>query len=1206
MHELAKTSATPLVERVLREQFERWHSGERVSAEEFFHRYPGLLDHAEDTLDVVVAEFVLREELGEAPTLEEFLSRFPQFQEPLERHVELEHALERAVPTEADGYGPVERIVHAPSALAEPNGIRVPGYEIIGELGRGGMGVVYKAQHTTLHRTVALKLLANLSLARPEDVARFRIEGEALASLQHPHVVRLYEVGEWRYSEAMAIPFLAMEFVEGGSLDRVLNGQPQSPRVAAAFVEKLARATHAAHQRGIIHRDLKPANILLQESEIQSSKSERDHGPGVSDFGFRISDFTPKVSDFGLAKILHRDPHLTQTGTMLGTPSYIAPEQIEGSPAALTPACDVYALGAILFELLTGKPPFTAATPLRLLALVKSEEPVPPSSRRRIPFDLDTICLKCLRKDPRQRYASAEALADDLRRFLAGEPIRARPTPWWERGWKWARRRPAAAALIGVIGLALLSLAGGGLWYQKQLQAALMTAERERDRATAGYRLARQAVADYFTQVSESKLLGKESLQPLRKELLTAALKYYQEFLRQQGNDPTLRAELAQAYQRVAWITNAIGSKEDALAAYQKARDAFAELYHSAPCDPTYPFEWASCCDMIGRLQGETGQPADALRSHAQALAVWDALLKAQPAEPCWKTSWANSRMYSGFTYRQIGQLNEALRAHEEAQAMRAQLVQQQPGDLYFEGEYATGHINVGLVLELLDRPAEAVRSYEQARVLFEQLARRNSTEEAFLRSALAKSHSCLANAHAALGKSEEALRLHECAREHLEQLVQANPSVTDYQCELAMTCLALAKLERASGRWQAAQRAGQRANDLLNKLVQANPTVPSFQEKLATSYADLGRCRHQGEQPAAAVDHFEQAHRIGAKLVQDHPKEVEFQASLAATLQDLGRLCVDLRQPAQAQQAYTEAQGLCEELVRAQPGVPRYRCCLANVYYHLGLFHAAYHRPAEALRFHEQGRILLDQLIQTRPAVVAFQSYLAQSQVEVGNAHFAAGHLAEAISCYERARATAENILQAHPQRAEDLGTLGIAWGNRAVVLRRLGRSGEALEAFRQAVVHQRRAVGQAPQAVRYRRWLSNHYAGSAAALRDLHRPSDASDAIEERRQLWPHDVREQLVAAWEFVQCIPLVGQGKPELSPEDLGQQQRHAGRAVDAFRQALARIAHRILPVAEFVRIRALVRPNSHKFGYGAPCGLRNFDGAVLRSAESHVG
>jgi serine/threonine protein kinase/tetratricopeptide (TPR) repeat protein len=1169
MHELAKTSANPLVERVLREQFERWASGERVSAEEFFHRYPGLLDCAEDTLDVIVAEFVLREELGEAPTFEEFLSRFPQFQEPLRRHIELEHALERTTPTEADGYRPVRRAGRAPSTPAERNGIRVPGYEILGELGRGGMGVVYKAQHTTLRRTVALKLLAHLSLARPEDAARFQIEGEALASLQHPHVVRLYEVGEWRNSEAMTIPFLAMEFVEGGSLDRVLNGQPQSPRMAAAFVEKLARAAHAAHQRGVIHRDLKPANILLAaDPEARpTSGAGLAHPTPADDPPSQLGDYEPKISDFGLARILHRDPHLTQTGTMLGTPSYIAPEQIEGSPAALTPACDVYALGAILFELLTGKPPFTAATPLRLLALVRSEEPVPPSSRRCIPFDLDSICLKCLRKDPRQRYASAEALADDLRRFRAGEPIRARPTPFWERGWKWARRRPAAAALIGVIGLALLSLAGGGLWYQKQLQAALRTAERERDRATAGYRLARQAVDEYFTQVSESKLLGKDSLQPLRKDLLTAALKYYQEFLRQQGDDPTLRAELAQAYQRMAWITNAIGSKEEALAAYEKARDAFAELSHSAPCDPTYPFKWASCCDMIGRLQGETGRPADALRSHAQALAVWDALLKAQPAEPCWKTSWANNRMYSGFIHRQMGQLNEALRAYEEAQAMRAQLVQHQPGDLYFEGEYATGHINVGSVLELLDRPAEAVRSYEQARVLFEQLARRNSTEEAFLRFGVAKSCSCLANAHAALGKSEEALRLRECAREHLEQLVQANPSVTDYQRELAMTYLDLARLERVSGRWQAAQRAGQRAHDLWNKLVQANPTVPSLQEKLATSYADLGRCRHQGGQPTAAVGDFEQARRIGAQLVQDHPKEIEFQTSLVATLQDLGRLCVDLRQPAQAQQAYTEAQGRCEKLVRAQPGVPRYRCCLANVYYHIGLFHAAYHRPAEALRFHEQGRGLLDQLVRTRPAVVAFQSYLAQSQVEVGNAHFAARHFAEAIRCYERARATAANILQAHPHRVKDLGTLGIAWGNRGVILRRLGQSEEALEAFRQAVVHQRRAVNYAPQAVQYRRWLSNHYAGSAAALRDLHRPSDASDAIEERRQLWPHDVRRQLVAAWGFVQCIPLVGQGKPDLSPEDLRQQQRHAGRALDAFRQALKCLGASVLRSAE---------------------------------------
>jgi serine/threonine protein kinase len=308
----------------------------------------------------------------------------------------------------------------------------IPGYEILGKLGQGGMGVVYKARQVRLNRVVALKVLRDGILAGPEQLARFQGEARAVARLQHPDIVQIYEVGEHE-----GRPYLALELVDGGSLAEKLNGTPLPPAEAARFVETLARATHHAHRQGIIHRDLKPANVLL------------------------TAGGTPKITDFGLAKDLEAEVFLSHTpsGTLLGTPSYMAPEQAWGKTGEVGPAADVYAMGAILYEALTGRPPFLASRLLEVLEQVRSQDPLPPARfRPKLPRDLGTICLKCLQKRPQGRYAGALDLAEDLRRFQAGEPIQARPTPLWERGWKWVRRRPTAAALAVVSGLASVLL----------------------------------------------------------------------------------------------------------------------------------------------------------------------------------------------------------------------------------------------------------------------------------------------------------------------------------------------------------------------------------------------------------------------------------------------------------------------------------------------------------------------------------------------------------------------------------------------------------------------------------------------------------------------------------------------------------------------------------------------------------------------------
>jgi serine/threonine-protein kinase len=276
---------------------------------------------------------------------------------------------------------------------------RIPGYEVEALLGRGGMGVVYRARHLRLNRPVALKMLLAGVYAGPDVQARFQREAEAVASLRHANIVQVHDVGDHE-----GRPYFTMEFVEGGSLAQALAGTPQPARQAAALLDTLAQAVQVAHQGGIVHRDLKPANILL------------------------TADGTPKITDFGLARRLENGAGLSQSGATLGTPSYMAPEQARGQRHAIGPAVDVYALGAVLYELLTGRPPFRGETPTETVLQVISQEPVPPSRlNAKVPHDLETICLKCLEKDPQRRYATAAALAEDLERFGQGKPIAARP-----------------------------------------------------------------------------------------------------------------------------------------------------------------------------------------------------------------------------------------------------------------------------------------------------------------------------------------------------------------------------------------------------------------------------------------------------------------------------------------------------------------------------------------------------------------------------------------------------------------------------------------------------------------------------------------------------------------------------------------------------------------------------------------------------------
>jgi WD40 repeat protein/Flp pilus assembly protein TadD len=354
---------------------------------------------------------------------------------------------------------------HAAAIPLAPDVVQVPGYEILKEVGRGGMGVVYHARQTSLNRLVALKMILDGGHASSDTLVRFLAEAEAVAALQHPHIVALHEFGRHH-----GLPYFTLEWMPGGSLADRLRGTPLPAAEAARLVEQLAHGIQHAHERGIIHRDLKPANVLL------------------------AADGTPKIADFGLVKRLEVGSGLTATGAIMGTPEYMAPEQARGQSKGVGPAADVYALGAVLYECLTGRPPFKAATRVDTILQVLGDDPVPPRRLQpQVPRDLETVCLKCLAKEPRRRYPTARELAEDLGRFLEGRPVRARRATAPGRLWRWCRRDPRTAGLLGALLLALVGgLAGvAAEWRRAEAKArdegdARQQAERAEGRARDG------------------------------------------------------------------------------------------------------------------------------------------------------------------------------------------------------------------------------------------------------------------------------------------------------------------------------------------------------------------------------------------------------------------------------------------------------------------------------------------------------------------------------------------------------------------------------------------------------------------------------------------------------------------------------------------------------------------------------------------------
>lgn len=684
----------------------------------------------------------------------------------------------------------------------------IPGFELLDELGRGGMGVVYRARQAQPSRLVAVKVMRTFGGDAPSTLARFRAEADAIARLEHPNIVRVYAVGETRDAH-----YIALELIEGDTLADRLNQGVMPARDAASLIAVLARAVHFAHEREILHRDLKPGNVLL------------------------AADGTPKLTDFGLAKRLDLAQGETKTGEILGTVAYMAPEQATGVTRNIGRGCDIHALGAMLYECLTGRRPFIGQETMETLTLVTTAEPVAP--RRldpNIPRDLETIALKCLEKLPRQRYATAAELADDLERWLHNLPIRARPAGTFERAIKWSRRRPAAALTIAVAVLAPLAALAGLVWHNGRLGEQLALTEQQRSRAEFNLTRTQDKLDDLLEQLSTGHLATLPPSSPARSDLLAWSRSLCEQLQARNTDNLHLRWQAARAQRQIADVQRLLG-QSTAKAAYDAALKQLGDTAMSPQAPLDYRRELAVALNNRALLEREAGQLEQARADCARAMELWHELERAYPIDELYAARSASTRTNLGLVLQEQGHLKEAEAELQQALMVRERLAKKSPEDASRQLAVAASSINLGQLHFTQQNVSKAEAEFQSAIERLASLpAPRHLTSE--FRQQAATSKNNLAAVLAAQSNHREAEIAFRQASDLFESLVAEQPGVFQFRqawanalCQQAKT---LAMLDR--------QPEGE---SLLLKSL-------DLQQELAAEFAD----RVDGLSQLAAIEH--------------------------------------------------------------------------------------------------------------------------------------------------------------------------------------------------------------------------------------------------------------------------------------------------------------------------------------------------------------
>ena len=749
-------------------------------------RQPALL------CELLKLERELRQQRDDSPTASQYLERFP-------------------------GHANVVRAVFGESRLGP--------YELLGLIGEGGMGSVYRAYDPAMRRTVALKVIRANRLDDSAAPIRFRLEAQLTAQLDHEHIVPVFEAGQ----EGSQL-FYTMRYIQGRNLAEVIDKKPLENHRAAHYIEQVARAVEHAHGQMILHRDLKPSNILIDSSD------------------------RAYVTDFGLAKVLDQTESIrTVSSDRLGTLAYMAPEQAR-NPARAVIESDVYSLGATLYEALTGRTPFQADSLLATLDLLEKQEPVPPRRLNpRVDRDLDTICLKCLEKEPQRRYSSALKLAEDLQRYRRNEPIEARPVNAFERLKKWSNRNPVAAALVTVTALLLVALFA--IVQSVRNEAALREAIASSDQ---GYQKALDTV-DEIALFAERRL-GEHPAE--LKDLLTIVLKEYGDFLPRRSGDPRFARKSAAVLTRVARILNLFGDRAEALSTHEKALQSRQLLVQNSPNDFSVAAELAETWHDIGILRGDLGHGVEAIAAYRKALEIRQDLVGHEPTNRAFLSDLARSHGYIGDWERESGHPDQASRSYDEALRIREQLFQADPSDLSTKFQLARSNNNNGHL----------------------ERERGGLSKTPLRRSHLMKAldwHGKASQLQHELAGLDPAV-----AQEQLERDTTTLIKFTDFQSDLANTHITLGILWFELGQLDNAEAAHTQARTIFDRLVEMYPGVTKFQNDQAWASTHLGALR-------GSLDDLNAADAVFQRLLSDNPTVIRLRSRAAFNKAARGKLLI-------------------------------------------------------------------------------------------------------------------------------------------------------------------------------------------------------------------------------------------------------------------------------------------------------------------------
>lgn len=735
----------------------------------------------------------------------------------------------------------------APIAMpVNPTGIHTGAsfgdYQVIETIAKGGMGIVFKARQRKLNRIVAIKMILAGQFADKGDVERFYSEAEAAAALSHPNIVRIYEIGEVQGQH-----FFSMEYIEGHSLTDLVRENPLTPRRAAEFVQTIAETMQFAHEKGIVHRDLKPSNVLVDAQQ------------------------RPLITDFGLAKHQENESQLTVSGAVIGTPSYMPPEQAEGKGSLIGPRSDLYSIGAILYELVAGRPPFRAASPFETIRQVIQDEPLSPRLvNPGVPRDLETICLKCLQKDPARRYATAQDLADELGRFLRGEPILARPISPLARFWRLCRRYPVAASAIAAAVLLLVTTAAVSTSLSIVTARALAASEQS-------LRDAMQVVEEFLTKVSEDTLLNQPGLQPVRRELLEKALAYYQKFLKQRANDPRVQHELAGAMFRVGQITELLDSPDKALPSYEQAKAMQVAQLARSPGDPDRLKALGNTLNAIGTVRVKQKDYARARAEYMDAIAIRGRLANVEPASSEFQRVLGNTHMNLGLVEFNAGNLAGAREQLDQSQRIRQEALALSPSketQWKLRCDLGKGYFSLGNLAAANLEKAAAIEQFTAAAQDFERVVAAQPDD--------LDNQKLLATCYRRLGdllggEPAVARKWYSQALDRLNPLARKNPDVVDYQTEQAGIYLNLAGMELDAGHAQAGMAALAAARDILQPLADRYPQVPRYQRDLAVTLRELAVEQDAAGHKEAAQLNLAQSIQLLKQLVAKYPDDEQY-----------------------------------------------------------------------------------------------------------------------------------------------------------------------------------------------------------------------------------------------------------------------------------------------------------------------------------------